>query len=130
MAVGASTAVTGLVAGGIALLLVNWKEFDKYPQFQQTRCWILIFLVYMLIVNVGGAFGAGSAFDPTDKTKPGASVDWAGHGGGAIAGLLWGLAVLPRADTPYGKKLKLWGRALTVSWFVLFLLLLFTNKKN
>jgi len=28
---GASTAVTGLIAGGLALVIVNWKEFDKYP---------------------------------------------------------------------------------------------------
>jgi len=31
VSVGASTAVTGLISGGLAMVFVNWKEFDKYP---------------------------------------------------------------------------------------------------
>jgi len=33
-AVGCSTSVTGILAGALAMVFVNWKEFDKYPQFE------------------------------------------------------------------------------------------------
>jgi len=80
----------------------------------------------MLVMNMS-AVGAGSLESPTDP-KSRNNTDYTGHAGGAITGLLWGLAFLPRGNTTYGRKLKYWGMSLTLSWFILFTLLLFTTK--
>jgi len=75
------------------------------------------------------AIGRGSIISPSDASATN-DIDYVGHAGGAITGLLWGLGFLPRANTSYGRKLKYWGMSLTLSYFVLFILLLYTTKKN
>jgi len=62
---------------------------------------------------------------PGSKDDTSNNIDYTGHAGGAITGFFFGLAFLPRANHAYGRKLKYWGMSLTVSWFVLFFLLLF-----
>lgn len=70
------------------------------------------------------SMGSGSLVNPTSVNKDGskgsfAGTDYAGHAGGAIAGLFWGLGFFPRTNTEFGKKLKYIGIGLTVGYFVL-----------
>ena len=55
------------------------------------------------------------------------ATDTYGHLGGALTGLIWGLAFFPRVKNPQSMKLKKIGRIIVISYFFLFTLLLFLN---
>jgi membrane associated rhomboid family serine protease len=73
------------------------------------------FIVFALVINLMGGLTGSSG------------VDTMGHLGGAIAGLLWGLAFFPRVKTPFGTKMRLFGFVTTGAFFALLLVLLFTK---
>jgi len=85
-------------------------------------------LVFILAFNLVST-GRGSMVDPSTPSTSN-NIDFVGHAGGAITGLFWGLAFLPRTNTSYGRKLKYWGMSLTLSFFILFILLLFLTKQD
>merc|ERR1719453_869740 len=51
-AVGASTAICGLVAGQLAMIIVNWSQFSGNPQLEQMRCCFLAMCIFMPIMMV------------------------------------------------------------------------------
>lgn len=69
----------------------------------------------MIIINLT-IVGVGTADYPTDIY---------GHLGGAITGLIWGLAFFPRVQNPQSARLKKIGFVITCLYFVGFCLLLF-----
>lgn len=108
-AVGASTAICGLIAGQLAMIIVNWSQFSGNPQLEQMRCCFVAMSIFMLIMMV---LMAGNA-------------DILGHLGGAIYGFLFGMAIYPRPRTETGKKLRMFGLATFTIMAVLMIGLLF-----
>ena len=94
------------------MIIVNWQAFNGNPQLEMVRCYMIFFVVLCVFLNImmGGA---------------GSQVDYLGHIGGSITGLIWGLAFLPRANTPGGATCKKVGLGLTVVFFGLCTGLLF-----
>jgi len=81
----------------------------------------------MNLVSIAG----GSLVNPSNVSKDGGNyfgTDYAGHAGGAISGLFWGLGFFPRANTDLGRKLKYWGMGLTAVYFILMGALLSQKK--
>jgi len=56
-------------------------------------------------------------------------VDGYGHCGGAITGLLWGMAFFPRARSEGGNTLRKIGMVGVVTFFVLNFVLFYTVRK-
>lgn len=113
--VGASTAVCGILAGCLAMIIANWSAFDSNQQLEQTRCILIFMVTLMIIMNV--AFMKGPD-----------QVDVSGHLGGSMVGLLYGLAFFPRTRGPSGEKLAFWGKALTMGFFGLCTILFFAVR--
>jgi membrane associated rhomboid family serine protease len=68
----------------------------------------LLFVIILLVffnTILGAAAGSGS------------HIDYLGHLGGAIAGFIWGMAFMPRANSPSGKKMKNIGIGLNVIFY-------------
>jgi len=80
---------------------------------------MLIFVVILMIV-LNLLMGLG---------QPG-TVDSTGHIGGGITGLFWGFAFFPRVNSSYGNKMRKAGLGLTLVWFLLFLILFYTTKRD
>ena len=77
------------------------------------------------------SIAGGSLVNPKNVAKDGSNffgTDYAGHAGGAISGLFWGMGFFPRANSEYGKKIKYWGIGLTCVYFILMGALL--SQKN
>lgn len=110
--IGASTADFGIFTGLLAMIFVNWSAFDGSQALQQMRCMQIAIIVIMIFLNFAMTSGAKN------------SVDVAGHGGGSIVGLLWGLAFFPRVKSPSGVKLGFCGK-ITLALFIVFCLLMF-----
>jgi len=93
------------------MVLVNWSAFNGSPQLKKVRLMLIFFACLMLFFNflseVQGVSGV---------------VDITGHIGGAIVGLIWGIAFFPRVKTANSAKLRLAGMVLTVSFFVILIL--------
>lgn len=115
--VGASTSINGLLTGLLAMIIVNWSAFEGNQMLEQVRCCLLVFICLCIALNLM----AGVKID-NNGTR---SVDTVGHIGGAIVGLIWGLAFLPRAPGPTGQKCRMFGMAATAVFFILFTGLLF-----
>lgn len=116
--VGASTADFGIFTGLLAMIFVNWKAFDGNPQLEQTRCCLIFIVVLMIFLN----------FSITISQK--GTVDSYGHLGGALTGLIWGLAMLPRQRTASGTKLRTIGMAMTALYFTLCIVLFYVTVEN
>mgnify|MGYP003791097451 CR=1 FL=1 len=96
------------------MILINWSAFNTSQELQQMRCILMFFIVFAIVINlivVGGN----------------SKIDQMGHIGGAITGLVWGMAFFPRVRTDSGRKLKMIGLVGVLGFFVLFTALLFTN---
>ena len=117
--VGASTCINGVVTGLLAILLVNWHAMSGRQDLEQTRCILLIVVIFMIILNLMMFGGNG-----TDTEKP----DVLGHVGGAITGFIWGLAFFPRVKSNYAHKMRMAGLCLTSTFFIGFGCLLFLTK--
>ena len=83
--VGASTADFGILTGILAMIFANWSAFDGSQQLEQTRCMLVFMVVLMIVLNFA-----------LSSEQPG-KTDTSGHLGGAITGMLWGLAFFPRS---------------------------------
>ena len=70
------------------MLFINWRSFDGNEQLEQTRCILMFILLIMIVLNLA-IVGSSSAAYPADTY---------GHLGGAITGLIWGLAFFPRVE--------------------------------
>jgi rhomboid protease GluP len=91
--VGASTSDFGILTGLLAMVFVNWSAFNT-QQLQQVRCMLVAMVVIMILLNFMMSFTAQG------------TIDTYGHLGGAIAGLIWGMAFFPRNRTPGAIKMK------------------------
>lgn len=80
-------------------------------------CMVCLIIVFSIV-----GMGPGS--------KLGGGIDYLGHAGGAITGLVWGLAFFPRVHNEYSKKVKLWGMCGTATFFILFTLLFYLTEPN
>jgi len=106
-AVGASTAIVGLLGVFIAFVIVNWKKLDS-----QMKCFMLCMVFFIIIINL--VFSVG----PSSKES---AVDNYGHLGGLLTGTFAGMfLVKPQGGaTLYEKRVKIIGQCLTVFFFVL-----------
>lgn len=84
--IGCSTSVCGILTGALSMLFINWQAFNGNEQLEQTRCILMFFLLIMIILNLSIVSTRSSVY-PSDTY---------GHLGGAITGLIWGLAFFPR----------------------------------
>jgi len=84
---------------------------------EQRRCILLFVVVIFIVLNL---------MMPTGNE--GGKSDTLGHVGGAIVGLIWGMAFFPRTKTACGEKMRKIGLVLTALFFIGFTLLLFLNK--
>lgn len=76
--VGASAAIFGVLGAFTAYLMINWQALERFGQVRSQICCIIGILVF---------FSFFMSFGP--------NVDFIGHLGGLIGGLLISLAVLP-----------------------------------
>lgn len=117
-----SPAIFGIIAGLLALLIVNWKALAGAGPMRIILIFVivLIFIMYLLfgavLTNVTIGFGQG---DPL------------GNLGGFLTGLCFGLILMPsvRRDAhhpkSFEKKVRYVGVGLTFFYFTLMLLLFF-----
>ena len=54
------------------------------------------------------------------------AVDIAGHGGGSITGLIWGLAFFPRVNSPSAKKVAMIGKVSVAMFFTIQIVVFYT----
>lgn len=94
------------------MILVNWSAFNGNPALEQMRCCFVAMSIFMLVMMI---LMAGTS----------SSSDILGHLGGAIFGLLYGLAFYPRPRSDTGRKTRLVGFALFSSVSILMIGLLF-----
>mmetsp|Transcript_8931 Transcript_8931/g.15128 ORF Transcript_8931/g.15128 Transcript_8931/m.15128 type:complete len:174 (+) Transcript_8931:347-868(+) len=87
--VGASTSINGLLTGVFAMITINWSAFSGNQQLEQMRCILLFFIVFAIVINL--------------MIQDEGTDSW-GHLGGAITGLLWGMAFFPRVKTLSGTR--------------------------
>ena len=116
-AIGASTSIAGLIAGMLAMIIVNWSVFDGNPQLEQLRCCFVamtIFMLVMMVLLVGN----------------GSQSDILGHLGGAIFGFLFGMGFYPRPNTPTAKTVRKVGLGLFTMTSCLMIGLLFGLHAN
>ena len=71
-------------------------------------------IILMILLNFLMTFGADG------------TVDGYGHLGGAITGLIWGMAFFPRERTDAGNKIRTVGMACTGIWFSVMIICFFT----
>ena len=57
MSVGASTAIFGLVGGFLALVIVNWKAFDRNPEI---RCCIIVMISFLIVFSILFSLGTNT----------------------------------------------------------------------
>ena len=115
--VGASTADFGIFTGLLAMIFVNWSAFDGNQQLEQTRCILIFMVVIMIFLNFSMTMGGDS------------TVDTYGHLGGALTGLIYGLAIFPRNRSQGGSKLRGIGLFLTGMYFTVNIILLYLVRE-
>jgi len=93
ISVGASTAIFGLFGGFLALVIVNWKAFDRNPEI---RCCIIVMIVFMLLFSL--LFSLGVNTDSIAGQVQG--VDVYGHIGGFLTGLFVGCIIMVKLRGP------------------------------
>lgn len=79
LAVGASTALFGLVGTLIAIVVVNWKALDRSPEL---RCFMIIMITFILLFSLISILSDTS----DDGLRTGSTVDGFGHLGGILTG--------------------------------------------
>ena len=120
IAVGASTALLGLLGAGIGWLVLNWKALENTG----LRCIVTCYFVMIVIMNL--LFGMGVGYG-----NSGTSIDWCGHLGGLYTGIFLGMfvmSVIGNRNTSYEKNVEKLGVGLLVIWFVLGFSLFYTVR--
>jgi len=115
LAVGASTAINGLLGCFIAYIIVNWNRIDP-----NTKCMMICMISFVVIMNLLLGLGGGS--------KNQSQADHAGHFGGLISGVIVGMALVkPNGghSDRYEDKVKLYGQILTIAYFVLLTIFIY-----
>jgi len=84
--IGCSTSVCGILTGALSMIFINWQSFNGNQQLEQTRCILMFIIIIMIILNLSIVNSASAVY----------KTDTYGHLGGAITGLIWGLAFFPR----------------------------------
>lgn len=72
------------------MLFINWQSFNGNEQLEQTRCILMFVLLIMIILNLTIVGSSNRVY----------ATDTYGHLGGALTGLIWGLAFFPRVKNP------------------------------
>jgi len=57
ISVGASTSIFGLIGGFLALVIVNWKAFDRNPEI---RCCIIIMITFLILFSLLYSLGVNT----------------------------------------------------------------------
>jgi len=118
-AVGASTAIVGLLGVFIAYVIVNWNRLDP-----SIKCFMLCMISFIILINL--AFGLGGSTDQKESR-----IDNVGHLGGLLTGVFAGMFLInPLGGAPglYEKRAKITGVCMTCFFFILCLALAFTVK--
>ena len=105
LAVGASTAILGIIACHLSYLFVYWKALAR---FGYLRCCMLVQCIFMILIGLTFGWGFGS------------KIDNYGHLGGFITGFLAGVALLTPLSTE-GDTGKQW-RGSAIEGLVVFFL--------
>ena len=79
----------------------------------------MIFMILAIVLNLSLIGSSGSS-----------GIDYTGHLGGSIVGLIWSFAFFPRVKCESGNKFRIVGLVLTSIFFILLTILLFTVIKN
>jgi len=110
LAVGASTAISGLLGCFIGFIIVNWHRIDP-----NTRCFMICMVSFIIIINI--LFGAGGQGGSVRTNQ----VDTSGHLGGLISGVLVGMALIRPMGGVFGgfeTKVKNIGYILSFAYFI------------
>jgi len=108
-AVGASTAISGLLGCFIGFIIVNWHRIDP-----NTRCFMICMVSFVVIINI--LFGVGG--QGGGRTN---QVDSSGHLGGLISGVIVGMALVrPNGGVSgdYETKVRTYGYILSFLYFI------------
>ena len=123
MAVGASTAIYGLIACLVAMLVVNWKSLGSQPE---VRCCLIIGVVFILMFSLLNSLQSDDSLSV---------VDLYGHLGGLITGFFFACIVMPQfrgAEAhlrgSYESKVRYLGIGGSAFSFILFFTLFFALK--
>lgn len=123
LAVGASTAIVGLLGAIMASGIVNWKRL-----FAPIRC-TLIF-GSLLVVGLNFYISVyGAAQVPNNGLYPDTQVDMIGYIGGLITGIFSGMFMMKpigAAPKAFERKVKIVGIVLTFVYFIIEFSLFFT----
>jgi membrane associated rhomboid family serine protease len=113
VSVGASTALFGFVGTLIAVVVVNWKAFDRSPEL---RCFMIIMITFILLFSLISILG-----DTGDSITRGSTIDGYGHLGGLLTGFCFAAYIMvhlrgaeARARGSWEQKCKLAGLGLFV----------------
>jgi rhomboid protease GluP len=126
IAVGASTALFGFVGTLIAVVVVNWKAFDRSPEL---RCFMIIMITFILLFSLISILGDTGGNGITQ----GSTIDGYGHLGGLLTGFCFAAYIMvhlrgaeARARGSWEQKCKIGGFALFVFQMVLYFTLFYT----
>lgn len=116
-AVGASTAIVGMLGVFIGYLIVNWNRLDP-----NTKCFMVCMVSFVVIMNVLFTGGGNQMRDN--------QVDTSGHLGGLLTGAILGMAIVrPNGGVPdtYEKTVKLLGHLFTLAYFLISFIVFYTS---
>lgn len=122
-AVGASTAIVGILGLFISFVVLNWKRLDP-----NMKCFIICFIVFIILMNLMFSFGGFGTTAPSGNSSS-YQTDNYGHLGGLLTGAFSGMFILSPIGGPpeqYEKNVKYVGYGLTLLYFVLGFSLFFT----
>ena len=100
----------------LGLIIINWNAFNGKPELEQMRCFVVIFMILAIVLNLSLVGMSNSS----------SGIDYTGHLGGSIVGIIWSFAFFPRVKSPSGNKFRIAGIVLTSVFFLLLTILLFT----
>lgn len=91
-AVGASTAITGLLGGYLAYIIVNWETMNyRGSPRNQMLCFVIVIILFNLMFGVGQSQNNQSY------------IDNYGHLGGLLAGTFVGMALIDALNGAFGE---------------------------
>jgi membrane associated rhomboid family serine protease len=67
----------------LGLIIINWNAFNGRPELEQMRCFITLFMILAIFLNLSLTGGSSA-------------TDYTGHLGGSIVGIFWSFAFFPR----------------------------------
>lgn len=124
LAVGASTAIVGILGLFISFVVVNWKRLDP-----NMKCLIICLIVFIIIMNLMFSVGGIDSSGPNVGSASFYQTDNYGHLGGLLTGAFVGMFILTPIGGPpekYEKNVKYFGYGITAFYFILGMSLFFT----